>query len=118
MSALEGLISIVAEFVDGIGGWLRPRRQLQRGQLLRAQLPVLLGGDAGEKGHFLTTLPKGAVVRVERVAGGDTLTCWVTPVDERVRLAIIPEHLRGIVSSYELEIGAEDRRERFEPIRS
>ena len=118
MSALEGLLSFAVELVGGIDGWLRPRRKLQRGQRLRATLPVLLGGDAGEKGHFLTTLPKGAVVRVERVAGGDMLTCWVTPVDERVREAIIPKHLRGIVARYELEVRAEEYRESFEPIRS
>jgi hypothetical protein len=119
VSALEGVIALVAELIGGIDGWLRPRNRLKVGQLLRARQPVIVGGAAGEKGRFLATLPKGAVVRVERVSGGDAPICWVSAVDDALRRRLIPKDRRGRIApgGYTLELRAEEYREQFDAIR-
>lgn len=66
--------------------------------MLRSREDVLLSGvsddgASGVKSSFVS-LPKGTLVRVERVSNADAPTYWVTPLNDDRRLQVSSEELR------------------------
>jgi hypothetical protein len=121
---IGGVIQMLLTFVGGIGGWFGSKTDGARGDLLKSRAPVVLSAigasEAQASIHFSVSLPRGTVVRVERLSRGDGTTRWISPVDELVRIAIVPKKVAEAAApiSYLLELTHDQYLESFDKVRA
>ena len=119
---VEGFAHLILTFLGGVGGWFTQEASIRRGRLLRSRAVVVLHGSErlgrGREGGFPYTLPKGTLVRVNRVSHGAEPTSWVTPTDKQM-CEKIAKHIGKTLAAeptFEFELSFADYRYQFDEV--